>query len=72
MNLHDKTFEGGVWETFPPIPGIILKALRWLYMHKMEDWWKFAPCDLQSQPRELPFADDVPREEGGKAFSVIV
>ena len=56
MTLHDKTFEGGVWESFPPVPWLLHVALRWLFLNKHKDWWRFAPCDYYSLPREMPFA----------------
>jgi hypothetical protein len=56
MTMHDKTFEDGVWETFPPVPWLLHVALRWLFMNTRKDWWRFAPCDYYSLPREMPFA----------------
>ncbi|WAO85512.1 Hemerythrin domain-containing protein [Fusarium falciforme] len=56
MVLHDKTFEGGVWSSFPPVPWLILWVMRYLFMNTRKDWWRFAPCDYSSQPQELPFA----------------
>ncbi|KAH7145875.1 hypothetical protein B0J13DRAFT_666464 [Dactylonectria estremocensis] len=41
--LHDKTFDGGMWQHFPPI--------LW-----RKDWWRFSGCDFTSQPQKLPFA----------------
>ncbi|KAF7558992.1 hypothetical protein G7046_g5183 [Stylonectria norvegica] len=37
--LHDKTFDGGVWQKFPPIPWIVTLMLRWLFMNTHKDWW---------------------------------
>lgn len=54
--LHDKTFEGGVWSSFPPVPWLVLLVMRYLFMNTRRDWWRFAPCDYSSQPQELPFA----------------
>ncbi|KAL6353028.1 hypothetical protein LRP88_13513 [Fusarium phalaenopsidis] len=56
MILHDKTFEGGVWSSFPPVPWLVLWVMRYLFMNTRKDWWRFAPCDYSSQPQELPFA----------------
>ncbi|KFH47167.1 hypothetical protein ACRE_019750 [Hapsidospora chrysogenum ATCC 11550] len=56
MTLHDKTFEGGVWESFPPVPWLLHVALRWLFLNTHKDWWRFAPCDYYSLPQEMPFA----------------
>ncbi|KAF4958739.1 hypothetical protein FSARC_10930 [Fusarium sarcochroum] len=55
MVLHDKSFEGGVWHDFPPIPWIVHLVLRWLFMNTRKDWWRFAPSDFSSMPKELPF-----------------
>ncbi|KAH6996478.1 hypothetical protein BKA56DRAFT_666700 [Ilyonectria sp. MPI-CAGE-AT-0026] len=54
--LHDKTFDGGVWQKFPPIPWLFAVLLRWMFMYKRKDWWRFSGCDFTSHPQELPFA----------------
>jgi len=54
--FHDKTFEDGVWQNFPPMPWILHFAMRWLFMGTRKDWWRFAGCDFYSMPQELPFA----------------
>ncbi|UNI21917.1 hypothetical protein JDV02_007862 [Purpureocillium takamizusanense] len=54
--LHDKTFAGGIWASFPPIPYLATLVLRWLFMGTHKAWWRFAPCDLTSQPQKMPFA----------------
>ncbi|KAH6989725.1 hypothetical protein BKA56DRAFT_629471 [Ilyonectria sp. MPI-CAGE-AT-0026] len=54
--FHDKTFEGGVWKNFPPVPRLFLLVLQWLCMNTHKDWWRFAGCDFQSKPQQLPFA----------------
>lgn len=54
--LHDKTFDGGVWKDFPPVPWIVSLLLRFFFMNTHKDWWRFAGCDFNSQPKELPFA----------------
>lgn len=56
MILHDKTFEGGIWGDFPPLPWIAMVAIRWLFVRTHQDWWRFAGCDSTSMPQELPFA----------------
>jgi hypothetical protein len=56
MTLHDGSFENGIWKHFPPIPFLLLWMLRWFFMYKNMDWWRFAGCDLYSRPKELPFA----------------
>ncbi|KAI5463164.1 hypothetical protein BGZ63DRAFT_380669 [Mariannaea sp. PMI_226] len=54
--FHDKSFEGGVWSAFPPFPWIVGLVMRWLFMNTRKDWWRFAGCDFNSQPKDLPFA----------------
>ncbi|KAH7198336.1 uncharacterized protein B0J16DRAFT_330264 [Fusarium flagelliforme] len=56
MILHDKTFEGGIWGDFPPLPWLAMVAIRWLFVRTHQDWWRFAGCDSTSMPQELPFA----------------
>ncbi|KAM5360236.1 hypothetical protein ACJZ2D_013893 [Fusarium nematophilum] len=56
MVLHDKSFEGGAWGTFPPVPWLVLVVLRWMFMTARKEWWRFASCDYNSLPQELPFA----------------
>ncbi|KAM0351709.1 hypothetical protein ACHAPU_002719 [Fusarium lateritium] len=55
MVLHDKTFEGGIWQDFPPLPWIALVAVRWLFVGKHKDWWRFSGCDSYGVPKDLPF-----------------
>lgn len=52
---HDKTFADGAWEHFPPIPWLVLVMVRWIFCRTHQDWWRFAGCDGDSMPRELPF-----------------
>jgi hypothetical protein len=54
--LHDGGYENGIWKHFPPIPFVLLWLLRFFFMHKYQDWWRFAGSDLYSRPKELPFA----------------
>ncbi|KAF4446861.1 hypothetical protein F53441_9565 [Fusarium austroafricanum] len=54
--LHDKSFEGGIWADFPPLPWIGLVVIRWLFVRTHQDWWRFAGCDSSCNPQDLPFA----------------
>ena len=49
----DRTFEEGLWENWPPIPGpvrwIMLKVVGWPHA----GWWRFASCDYDGLPRKL-------------------
>ena len=51
---HDATYEKV--ENWPPVPWVILYVIKLLFFGKHSDWWQFAPCDKNSQPKELPFA----------------
>lgn len=52
LNL-DRTVEGGLWATWPPMPA----PVKWGLVNIAGAWhgrlWKFASCDTQGQPREL-------------------
>ncbi|KAI9167117.1 hypothetical protein HJFPF1_03241 [Paramyrothecium foliicola] len=54
--LHDGTYEDSIWAAYPPIPWLMQVLLRFMFMGKRKDWWRFAPCGFYSNPRELPFA----------------
>ncbi|KAH7165620.1 hypothetical protein EDB81DRAFT_865662 [Dactylonectria macrodidyma] len=54
--LHDETFDEGMWQNFPPIPWLFALLLRWMFMYRRKDWWRFSGCDFASQPQQLPFA----------------
>ncbi len=51
---HDATYQKV--KSWPPVPWVILYVIKLLYFGKHSDWWQFAPCDRNSQPKELPFA----------------
>ncbi|KFA74282.1 hypothetical protein S40288_08451 [Stachybotrys chartarum IBT 40288] len=53
--FHDKTYQDGIWGNFPPVPWLIKVVLKWMYLNRHADWWRFAGCDLDSAPRDLPF-----------------
>ncbi|KAB5575256.1 hypothetical protein GE09DRAFT_1264477 [Coniochaeta sp. 2T2.1] len=53
---HDKDFEDGTWAAWPPIPWPMMVLMRWLYLSKHNDWWRFSGCDLSSRRKELPFS----------------
>ncbi|KAI5195712.1 hypothetical protein E4T38_08913 [Aureobasidium subglaciale] len=52
LNL-DRTFEGGLWAAWPPMPG----PVRWMMVNIFGSWnwawWKFASCDASGSPRAL-------------------
>jgi hypothetical protein len=50
---HDKTYEGGLWSQWPPMPS----PLRWSLVNVGKlahaGWWKFATCDGAGKPKPL-------------------
>lgn len=62
LNL-DATFEGGRWATWPPMPG----PIRWILTNVVGtyygNWWRFASCSANGNPRGL-FAFEL-RAAGG-------
>lgn len=52
LNL-DRTFENGMWESWPPIPAAIRWALIRVIARKHAGWWRFASCDYDGYPKEL-------------------
>ncbi|KAK8143300.1 hypothetical protein G3M48_007454 [Beauveria asiatica] len=52
LNL-DRTFEGGRWAHWPPMPG----PIRWILTNVVGtyygNWWRFASCGADGSPREL-------------------
>lgn len=57
MTNTDKTFEDGLNnDTWPPFPWIANLIFRWIYVPRHKGAWRFSPCDVYGQPKELPFA----------------
>jgi hypothetical protein len=52
LNL-DRTFEDGLWEHWPPIPGLVRWTLIRVVAWKHAGWWRFASCDYNGMPKEL-------------------
>ncbi|EJD36055.1 hypothetical protein AURDEDRAFT_92861 [Auricularia subglabra TFB-10046 SS5] len=52
LNL-DRTYEEGMWATWPPMPG----PIRWMMINVFGSWnwgwWKFASCDASGNPQTL-------------------
>ena len=53
---HDRDFDERVWAWFPPGPWIVQQIMRWMFLGKRANWWRFAPCSYNCKRRELPFA----------------
>ncbi|KAM0547789.1 hypothetical protein ACHAPJ_010250 [Fusarium lateritium] len=49
----DRTFEGGQWASWPPIPPLVKFVLINVAGAWHGRWWKFASCDVQGSPQEL-------------------
>lgn len=49
----DRTFEGGRWAHWPPMPGPIRWALTNVVGTYYGSWWRFASCGADGSPREL-------------------
>jgi hypothetical protein len=52
LNL-DRTFEEGLWEHWPPIPGLVRWILIRVMAWKNAGWWRFASCDYNGMPQKL-------------------
>ncbi len=49
----DRTFEGGMWEHWPPIPRPVRWTLIRVLAWKHTGWWRFASCDYDGMPQKL-------------------
>jgi hemerythrin-like domain-containing protein len=56
MTAQDKTFEDGAYANDPPLPWFVFLLFKWVWAPKNAQCWRFAPCDVNGKPRELPFA----------------
>ncbi|KUI68305.1 hypothetical protein VM1G_03929 [Cytospora mali] len=54
---HDRTFEEGKFAGWPPVPWFARLLVRWFFAPKHKAWWRFAPCDVYGEPRDMPFTD---------------
>jgi hypothetical protein len=52
LNL-DRTFEEGLWQHWPPIPGVVRWTLIRVVAWKNARWWRFASCDYDGMPQKL-------------------
>lgn len=52
LNL-DRTYEEGMWATWPPMPG----PIRWMMVNVFGSWnwgwWRFSSCDGNGNPQPL-------------------
>ncbi|PVH81082.1 hypothetical protein DL98DRAFT_490466 [Cadophora sp. DSE1049] len=55
LGANDTTFEGGIHAWWPPFPFFIPYLVKYWYMRKHRGAWRFCPCDVFGEPRELEF-----------------
>lgn len=51
----DNTFEGGKHK-WPPLPFFVPYLVKYVYARRFAGSWRFSPCTIFGQPKELPFA----------------
>jgi hypothetical protein len=51
--MIDKTFEGGLYKSFPPAPFFVQWGLRHVFPRWNKSWWRFAPCGWNGKPKPL-------------------
>lgn len=49
----DRSFEGGLWGHWPPIPGPIRWTLTRVIAWPHAGWWRFTSCDYNGMPQKL-------------------
>ncbi|KAI5461582.1 hemerythrin HHE cation binding domain-containing protein [Mariannaea sp. PMI_226] len=53
---HDKQYEEGLWQSWPPAPAPVVFIVRWITYWIHSDWWRFAPCDRYGRLKERLYA----------------
>ncbi|KUJ16904.1 uncharacterized protein LY89DRAFT_585163, partial [Mollisia scopiformis] len=51
----DRTFEGGKHKHWPPFPWFVPYLVKFFFMGKHKGSWRFSPCTIFGEPKELPF-----------------
>ncbi len=54
---HDRVAEDGYHAAWPPLPWIGRLLINWIFFPWHKKWWRFAPCDSQGRPKELPYSE---------------
>ena len=60
MYNHDGADKPGIgweaprWRDFPPVPGLVRRAIVLVAGARHRGWWRFASCDGSGRRRELP------------------
>jgi len=57
LGAIDKSFEGGK-HNFPPFPFFVPYLVNYVFARKYKGSWRFSPCTMFGEKRELPFAKD--------------
>ncbi|KAK0102007.1 hypothetical protein ONS96_005975 [Cadophora gregata f. sp. sojae] len=57
LGANDTTFEGGLHSWWPPFPFFVPYLVKYWYMRKYWGAWRFCPCDVFGNPRELEFLE---------------
>lgn len=55
LGAIDRTFEGGK-HNFPPFPFFVPYLVNYVFARRYRGSWRFSPCTMFGQPRELAFA----------------
>ncbi|KAH6663877.1 hypothetical protein B0J14DRAFT_661819 [Halenospora varia] len=53
----DLGFEGGLWESWPEVPGVVWWVLQRSVCAVKGGWWEFASCDRDGKLRELKYLE---------------
>ncbi|CZR62089.1 uncharacterized protein PAC_11986 [Phialocephala subalpina] len=55
LGAIDRTFEGGRHKHWPPFPWFVPYLVKYFFMWKYRGVWRFSPCTVFGEPKELPF-----------------
>lgn len=54
MANHDNTYDKDA-PSWPPIPWIGKMLMSWVFARRHSTWWRFAPSNISSIPKDMPF-----------------
>lgn len=55
LGAIDRTFEGGRHKHWPPFPWFVPYLVKYFFMWKYKGVWRFSPCTVFGEPKELAF-----------------
>ncbi|KAF2010555.1 hypothetical protein BU24DRAFT_60701 [Aaosphaeria arxii CBS 175.79] len=58
----DRSFEGGM-HNFPPVPFFVPYIIHYVYGRKYRGAWRFNPCTIWRDPRDLAFQSNSPGQQ---------